>query len=412
MRTAARSYGEPVGPVAPPTGFDVSKALAAAIALARPLAGERVHAIILAGSHASGEAVWATLQGRTLCLSDLDVYAVLADAREVSAAEARAREGRTRLRTPLAALGFVAPLELGFVTRTGLAHMPARPGVLELRRHGRVLEGDAAVLGQVPAWSAADVSPEEQQLLLENRGFELLLAAPGVARTAPERLLARHATLKTALDLAGVIALEASLWPVGGMARLEWARSGGLDSARSRLPRQEAGATAALDALGPLWDAALAFRANPEALEDEASAREWRRVVQAWCAISGARCGVGARLHDPWPALVRTAGRAAWRRRARQALAFSSRTGYGPGLGARLRHFAAGTPQHRVHGSGAVLLHAASLSGGEPVLPGGALRALSLLGVTHAGDWQSARSEVAQAWDQWLQLGQRTQEPA
>lgn len=405
MSNTARSSGEPVGPVTSPTGFDVSGVLTAAISLARPLAGERVVAIVLAGSHASGEAVWASSQGRMISLSDLDVYGVLADQAAVKAAELRLREAWDRLRAPLAALGFAAPLEMGFLTRAGFARMPARPGVIEMRRHGRVVEGDADVIRMVPAWSAAQVSQEEQVLLLENRGFELLLAAPAVARSATERLLARHATLKTALDLAGVMALSAGEWPDGAVARVACARRNGVAALRSIAPQEHAGA---LDALDALWDAALAFRATPESIDAEASVEEWRRVVRAWCVISGAFSGVGERAFDPWPALLKSSSRAPWRRRVRQAITFRARTGQGPDLGSRLRHLASGTPQHRVHGSAAVLLHAASLSSGKPVLPTGALSALASLGVTRAGDWEGARCEVVRAWDRWLQLGQRT----
>ncbi|MEO7866969.1 MAG: hypothetical protein ABIU54_04945 [Candidatus Eisenbacteria bacterium] len=406
MRIAARSSGEPVGPVSSPTGFDVSGALAAVLPLVAPVAGAGVVAIVLAGSHASGEGVWATLHGRTISLSDLDVYAVLEDEPAVRAAQARSRQTREGLRAPLAALGFVAPLEMGFLTRAGLSRMPARPGVIELRRHGRVLEGEATVLATVPAWSGADVSLEEQVLLLENRGFELLLSAPGEARDATERLLNRHATLKTALDLAGVMALWAHEWPVGVAGRLACARRDRMAALRERLPKDHEGAT---DVLDVLWEVALAFRATPQSIEGEASAREWRQVVHAWCAVSGATSGMGAGALEPWPGILTAAARAPWRRRVRQAISFHSRTGAGPGLSSRLRHIAAGTPMHRVHGSASVLLHAASLSGEQPMLPAEALRALALLGVTRARDWEGARLEVVQAWDRWLQLGQRTQ---
>ena len=132
--------------------------------------------------------------------------------------------------------------------------------------------------------------------------------------------------------------------------------------------------------------------------------------MQAWCAVWGAR--LGARAHDPWLWTLRVAARAPWRRRVRQALVFRSRSGDGPDLRSRLRHLSAGTPQHRVHGSAAVLLHAAALSSQVPVLPAGALRALAALGVTRETEWQGARSEVVQAWDRWFQLGQRTTERA
>ena len=97
---------------------------------------------------------------------------------------------------------------------------------------------------------------------------------------------------------------------------------------------------------------------------------------------------------------------------ARQAMQFRAHVGAGPDLRSRVRHLVAGTPAHRVHGSAAVLLHAAALSQHAPVLPAGALRALAALGVTRAAEWERARAEVVRAWDTWLQSGQRTAESA
>ena len=405
MTFAARSCGEPVGRDSSSTGFDVSGALSAALALACKTV-DRAEAIILAGSHSSGEGVWASIAGRTVSLSDLDVYVVLADAGAVRVASARAKTERDHLREPLSSLGFVAPLEMGFLSRAGLALMPAKPGVIELRRHGRVVEGDPAVLALVPAWSARDVSAEERTLLLENRGLELLLAAPDAARDDLARLLARHATLKTALDLAGILALAAGEWPDGAAARVQWARRAGLDGFRSSSP---SGLDDAPELLDSLWTTALGFRAAPLGLAEAVTALEWRQVVRAWCAVWSA--GLTTRAHDPWTAILTRAARAPWRRRIRQALQFQARVGPGPDRRSRVRHLAAGTPAHRVHGSAAVLLHTAALSNHAPVLPAGALRALAALGVTRAVEWGRARTEVVRAWDTWLQSGQRTADP-
>ncbi len=403
MTFAARACGEPVGRASSSTGFDVSGALSAALALAGTTV-DRAEAIILAGSHSSGEGVWASIAGRTVSLSDLDVYVVLADARAVHAARSRAETERDRLRGPLSSLGFVAPLELGFLSRAGLALMPAKPGVIELRRHGRVVEGDPGVLALVPAWSAHEVSAEERTLLLENRGFELLLAAPDAARDEMARLRARHATLKTALDLAGILALASGEWPDGAAARVQWARRAGLDGLRASSP---SGHEEAPESLDSLWTTALDFRAAPLGLAEAATALEWRQAVRAWCAVWSA--GLTTHAHDPWTAILTRAARAPWRRRIRQAL--QRRACVGPDLRSRVRHLAAGTPAHRVHGSAAVLLHAAALSNDAPVMPAGALRALAALGITREVEWERARSEVVRAWDTWFQSGQRTVEP-
>lgn len=407
MTLVARSGGEPVGSVRFPAGFDHSGALTAALALARATAGPGMEALILAGSHSSGEAVWATLGSRALSLSDLDVYAVLPDDAACRAASARFSAEQPAVSAALSELGFLAPLEMGFLTRRGLSAMPAKPGVLELRRHGRVVAGDPHALASVPDWSARDVTEEERRLLLENRGFELLLAAPDPLVAHSERLQARHAALKAALDLAGVLALSEGEWPDGAEARVNWARQHVVPAMRAQLPEGHEDAPGVLEAL---WETALAFRAEPTVLDGEATHREWQQIVRMWCAVWA--LPLHLRANDPWPTVLREAARAPWRRRIRQALLFQSRTGVGPDLSARWRHLAAGTPQHRVHGSAVVLLHVAAQSARVPVFAGGALRALSRLGVTRQTDWEGARREVIRAWDQWLQLGQRTPESA
>jgi hypothetical protein len=132
--------------------------------------------------------------------------------------------------------------------------------------------------------------------------------------------------------------------------------------------------------------------------------------VQAWCAVWWVVHGEGPR--EPWARALRVAARAPMRRRARQALVAASRGAASSPIGARVRAALAGTPQHRVNGSAAVLLLAASLSAGPPALPVGALRALRALDVTPAADWDEARRDVVRAWDLWVLDGQRTAEDA
>src|SRR6516225_6458173 len=56
--------------------LDAPRPLDGLLALARALAGPDLLALILSGSHARGDAVWAEVEGRKILLSDLDVYAV------------------------------------------------------------------------------------------------------------------------------------------------------------------------------------------------------------------------------------------------------------------------------------------------------------------------------------------------
>jgi hypothetical protein len=75
----------------------------------------------------------------------------------------------------------------------------------------------------------------------------------------------------------------------------------------------------------------------------------------------------------------------------------------------RVRLALAGTPQHRVNASAAVLLLAAAeaATSSAPALPAGALRALRVLGVSDASAWDEARRDVLRAWDEVVLGGQR-----
>ncbi|HTR97227.1 MAG TPA: hypothetical protein VMH61_04945 [Candidatus Acidoferrales bacterium] len=384
-------------------------ALAAALRIAREWAGERAQAMVLSGSHAAGHGVWCTLDGRELTLSDLDVYVAMPDETACREARARARAGHSGLAARLLDAGVAAPLEVGFLTRTGFAHMPARPGVLELARRGRVVFGDRDVLAAVPRWTAHDVPREETLLLLENRGFELLLAWEGLTSARPlARYQACHGLRKASADLATVLALAEGELPADTASRIAWASRHAMARLGS-LPLEQQAAPGAFEAL---WSAALAWsHGGAEPPAPATLAAEWHAAVRAWCAVWWALHGEGPR--EPWARALRVAARAPMRRRARQALLAASRGGATAPLGSRLRAALAGTPQHRVNGSAAVLLLAAAMSPPPPARPGlpvGALRALRALDVTPAGGWPEAMRDVTRAWDLWILDGQRTTE--
>ena len=124
----------------------------------------------------------------------LEPDAVMRDEDACKTARTRARARRASGRT-IRCEALAGPLEIAFVTREGLAAMPARPGTVDLARQGRVLHGDAGVLDALPRWTPAAIPAEERLLLLENRAFELLWALSGASEGLPA-LRARHAVLK------------------------------------------------------------------------------------------------------------------------------------------------------------------------------------------------------------------------
>jgi predicted nucleotidyltransferase len=395
---------EPVDRFARGTGFEVSDALRPALSRAVERAGPGLEALILSGSHASGEAVWATLEGRTVSLSDVDLYAVM----RTEAAAAAARADRTPLASARERLewGLLAPVEVAFVTLAGLARMPARPGTVELARSGRVVAGDAGVLARLPRWEPAAIDAEERLLLLENRAFELLWADAAWAGHDSPRLQARHAVLKTALELAAARTLAHGELPMGAASRVASASALG---APGGSPSWLAGAW---EGLASAWQEALAWRRGGARLvSDEAQAASWRAVTRAWCVAWWAEAPAGAPV-DPWERARALAARGSLARRLRRSLASPPGRPEGPGVFERLRCAVSGTPEHRIHGSAAVLMLAAAQGQGEPRLPAGALRALHTLGVTRADRFATAARETLAAWDRQLHAGDRTGELA
>jgi predicted nucleotidyltransferase len=399
------SHEEPVPLSLHRTGSFDSRGGDVPFEIALEWAGDRRIAVLLSGSHASSEAVWAEVQGRRYSLSDVDLYIVLEDRAACRAAEARARAARATLEQRLLDAALAAPLEVAFLTSRDLAALPARPGTIELKRRGRVLEGDTAQLERVPRIEPRDVSAEEITLLLENRAFELLAAHARLSSGALDQLRARHATHKVALDLAAVLVLERGVWPDGALARIEWLRAHGL-------------ANAALEAM---WQRALNWRRDPVAAASPAVAlAEWREVVRHWCDLWARRApgAVPAPTPDPYELALRVARRARARRRLRQAARFTTRSGRGPSPWARWRFAWRGTPQHRLNATAAVLLLQANESAGAVDIAAGgsalaprARSAISRLGAIDAPaskDWNALAREAVERWDLWILDGQRS----
>lgn len=375
--------------------------------LARAWAGPSRIAMILGGSHAAQAGVWATVRGRTVTLSDLDVYAVVPSPSAARDAEARRRAELPGLSARLLGWGIAAPLEVGFFTPDDLRRLPARPATIELARHARVVEGDPTIARRIPAWSAADVPLEEVLLLLENRAFDLIAAWPDLAEADElARLKGRHAVLKAALDLAGTLALAAGEWPDGARARVTWAEGRADERANRVLERTPQ--------LPGLWREALAWREGRVAPLAAADARaEWHSACRGWAAVWMEITALTAVAgeSDPYRRAVACARRARLRRRARQAVSFRTRSAIGPTLASRLAFWSAGTPQHRLNATAAILLLAAARDPGPgtPTLGPSAVAGLAELGFGDAGvEWERAARGIVRRWDEWILDGQRT----
>ena len=246
---------------------------------------------------------------------------------------------------------------------------------------------------------------EWMNLLLENRGCELLWCRPLLSAAGPlDRMRGRHSTLKCALDLAGATCLLGGEYPDGAPSRVAMAR-------QRRVPAPDPASKAAAEDQDRLWGTALAWRRGEvEALPPEKADDEWRATVRSWTSLwheAGARLAAGA-PEEPVARALALARRARLRRRVREVFAPRGENAPRPGL--RLWPSLGGTLQHRVHASAALLLHASGLGGASPLSPRTAA-ALARLGVVPdraCAAWAPAATAVVAAWDGWLLDGQRT----
>ena len=189
-------------------------------ALLGPLSG-----LVLGGSLARGEGTVWRGAGGPVALSDIDLAAVLPDATARVRAAGLAQAAKAGIARRLAARGLLGGFDLGVYAPADLARQGPRPGTLEYRRSGRVLEGPETLRAGFPALEERDVPPEEALVLLENRGAELLLAWPGpqgpeAGPDASRRALAAmYAGMKTVLDGAFALLVQSGSCPASGKAR-------------------------------------------------------------------------------------------------------------------------------------------------------------------------------------------------
>lgn len=149
---------------------------------------EGVRCLFLSGSFALGEESIALDAERPVLLSDVDI-SVVVDSLD------RLRElfpGRGELGAAcqelLPEVVFSGRVNIGLFLECDLRTLPPNPGVYDMRRRGRVLSGDPALLESIPDYSGPDVSSYAAAVLLENRIAGLLGAHLMISRLKGEGL--------------------------------------------------------------------------------------------------------------------------------------------------------------------------------------------------------------------------------
>ena len=142
--------------------------------LAETIGSDEIEEIVLCGSFALGEGGISFDSVPALLLSDIDILVVV-----------RKYETLRRLLPVRAELGascesltddlcFAGRVDVGIMMPVDLERMPPRPGVFDLKTHGRTLFGSGRVLDHIPGYAPEQVGGHEAVLLLENRIVSLL----------------------------------------------------------------------------------------------------------------------------------------------------------------------------------------------------------------------------------------------
>jgi hypothetical protein len=142
--------------------------------LVQAIGPEEIEAIFLCGSFSLAEGGISFDSSPALLVSDIDILVVL---RRLEALE-RLLPERCELGGMCEALTddlrFSGHVEVGFMLPEDLEQLPPRPGVFDLKKHGRTIYGSGGVIDLVPAYAPDKVGGHEAVILLENRIASLL----------------------------------------------------------------------------------------------------------------------------------------------------------------------------------------------------------------------------------------------
>lgn len=142
--------------------------------LAAAIGPDEIEGIFLCGSLALGEGGISFDSSPALLVSDIDILVVL---RRFEAHERllpkRYDLGRS-CETLTGDMEFLGHVDVGFMMTADLERLPPRPGVFDLKNHGRTIYGGGEVLDLVPDYEPERVGGREAVTLLENRIASLL----------------------------------------------------------------------------------------------------------------------------------------------------------------------------------------------------------------------------------------------
>jgi len=159
--------------------------------------GSDLVALILTGSLARDEASTVDDGSGLRFLSDAEFLVVVRS----RAAQLLQPQLVGRVEIALARLGLRIHVSLALVQRGYLALLPPHIFTYELRSHGQVIAGDAAILASVPQYAVSELSHEDAWRLLANRMTEFLESAGDIGSDTPSPET-QYRAVKLFLDMA------------------------------------------------------------------------------------------------------------------------------------------------------------------------------------------------------------------
>ena len=142
--------------------------------LAAVIGREEIEGIFLCGSFALGEGGICFDTSPPLLVSDMDILVVLRGYGTLEKLLPKRYELGRSCEALTDEMRFSGRVDVGLMLPADLEQMPPRPGVFDLKRHGKTICGSGDVLDLVPDYEAEWIGGGEAVTLLENRIVSLL----------------------------------------------------------------------------------------------------------------------------------------------------------------------------------------------------------------------------------------------
>ncbi len=166
--------------------------------LTERIGADRIEGVFVCGSVAAGEETIVRETESPILLSDVDIVVVLGSIETLREWYARRFELGAACELLAAAIVFAGRVDVGLLLPSDLEKLPARPGVYDMRRAGRMLRGDARLIELIPNYEKAAIAPREGIILVENRIASFLGSYP------PESALSRTGLYEFLYEIARV----------------------------------------------------------------------------------------------------------------------------------------------------------------------------------------------------------------